>query len=208
MAIIEPTHLVYNLQIFTVPAVVLGTVLIVKLVELGLWPWKLQLALLVVALLYITAGPALQGVHLAVFGATIPMADLQSLIDVCKSDELTCVAIAPYHPIFCRDATDAYLGWDYVLAKQSWVSQAGQQVYRAMWPRAIADIQSKTPSFLVKPEIWQRIFKDGLIDQQELGRLQEVMQSRYQSVLVGNTPVLVRKDLLRSSGAARPPSAK
>jgi hypothetical protein len=198
MPIVETTHLVYNLQIFAAPGAVLGTVLILKLAAPGTWPWKLQFALLVLAMVYIAEGPAVKGYHMSGLSGSIPMADLQKLIDLCTSDDLTCVAFAEYHPIFCRDATDLYLRWDHGLATMDMISKPGQQVYRAMWPRAIADIQSKLPSFLVDVPMWDRAFKDGLIDQKEFRRLQEIIRSHYQLVLVGRTAVLVRKDLLRS----------
>jgi hypothetical protein len=208
MPIIEPNHMLYNLQIFAMPGAVLGTVLIVKLAEPGVWPWKLQLALVAVVLVHITEGPAVQSIYARRLRGAIPMADLQNLIALCTSEDLTCVAIAPCHPIFCRDATDLYLACDYQLAATHWVSKAGHQVYRAMWPRAIADIQSKPPSFMVTPDMWNQVLKDGLIDPTEFGRVQEVMQSRYQPVLVGRTTVLVRKDLLRSGREEGTPSAE
>jgi uncharacterized membrane protein HdeD (DUF308 family) len=196
--ILEPNHLAYNLQMFAMPAAVLGTVLMVKLAEPGGWPRRLQLGLLTVALAYISAGPALQGIATArAMAGAIPMADLQNLIALCKSADLTCVALTPYHPIYCRDASDAYLFCDYAFATSSWIPKAAQRPYRAMWPRAVAAIESQPPSFLVTPEIWTNAFHDGLLDQEQYRRLQQVVQARYQPVLLGRTSVLVRTDLLR-----------
>ncbi len=195
---LEPNHLAYNLQVFVMPGAVLGTALLAKLAEPGGWPRRLQLALVTVALAYITAGPAVEGVGTArTMGGAIPMADLERLIALCTSRDLTCVALTPYHPIYCRDAAEAYLVCDYAIATSTWIPKAAVQHYREMFPRAVAAIVSHPPSFLVTPEIWDRAMHDGLIDQDEFGRLRKVIQSYYQPARVGRTSVLVRTDLLR-----------
>ncbi|MEN6450557.1 MAG: hypothetical protein ABFC96_08710 [Thermoguttaceae bacterium] len=179
LPLIEPNHLMYNAQVFAMPGCVLATLLVARLVELDHWPWKLQSVLAALLVLCLVTGSAMRGTTLRVRGYSVPHVALQKLMDAGKSSGATCVGFAPWHPIFCRDATDLYMAWEQGPDVQGCVSPAGRRVYQEMWQRAMTEIFTKQPTMIVGAWVWESAFKDGLINREQYFNLQRLLQSRY-----------------------------
>ena len=189
----DPTHAIYNLQAFAMPAAVLGTVAIVKLAELDVWPLWQRLAMVGVVLVFVAERPTTLSIGLVQKGRSIRLADMQPLMDLCKSDDATCVGFAPWHPVFCRDATKLYLNWDLQTVLMPWISATGKQPYREMWRRAISDIEHGNPTLIVDNQIWAIAHENKVIDDDQYNRFLQVVKSRYESVTAGKVTAFVRK---------------
>ena len=191
--LIEPNHYPYNLEAFVMPAAVLGTVAIVKLAESKAWSAGRRLAIVGVVLVFVAEGPALKGIDLVQKGDSIRLSDMQCLINLCKSDGATCVGFAPWHPVFCRDATDLYLTCDLRLVLVPWVSAAGKQPYLEMWRRAIPDIESRKPTLIVDNQVWAVAHQSKAIDDDQYNRFLRIVKSRCESVTVGEVTAFARR---------------
>jgi hypothetical protein len=191
--IIEPNHSLYNLEAFAMPAAVLGTALIVKTAESDASPWAQRFALVGTALLLVAAKPAVKAIHSVEPGWTISRSDLQDLTDLCRSDDARCVGFAPWHPIFCRDATDVYLYWDIRYAALPWVSATAKRRYLEMLPRAISTIERGEPTLIVDHETWSMACQEQFISEAQYGRFLRAVKARYEPVRAGRVTAFVRK---------------
>jgi hypothetical protein len=191
--LLEPNHYPYNFQAFAMPAAVLGTIAIVKLAESGAQPWWRQVAIVGVVLVFGTERSISRSVFLIQGGVRMEMLDMQFLIDVCKSKDATCVGFAPWHPVFCRDATDVYLNWDLQPILVPWVSEEGKQKYREMWSRVVSQIENKRPVLILDQDIWDIAHENEVISDKQYNRLREIVRSQYDPVQVGYLTVFVRK---------------
>jgi hypothetical protein len=191
--IVSPNRAVYNLQAFAVPAVVLATVLLVRLAEWDSWPYWPRVATAGTALALVAAAPIARGVDLNVPGYTVTIADLRTMVGLGRSNGATCVGFAPRHPIFCRDATDLYMVWDIVTPAVPSISAAAKRPYLEMWSKSIAAIESRPPTLIVDPWVWHDVRRAGYITNRQYDRFQEFTAARYRFVPVGKFLVLVRK---------------
>jgi hypothetical protein len=132
-------------------------------------------------------------------GLTISHADLQRLIDLRPSEDATCVAIVPWHPVFCRDATDLYLGWDVMFVLAPWEPDAEKQKFIAMWQRAVAEIERKQPDIVLSNHgdvTWEFVCRKKIISPDQMDRLLRFLQSRYVETPIdmsGKLTMFVRK---------------
>ena len=189
----DPNHAIYNLQAFAMPAAVLGTVAIVKLAESDAWPSWQRLAMVGVVLVFVAERPTTLSIGLVQKGRSIHLADMQRLINLCGSDGATCVGFVPWHPVFCRDATDLYLNWDLQTVLMPWISATGKQPYLEMWRRAIPDIESRKPTLIVDNQIWAIAHQAKAIDDEQYHRFLRIVKSRCESVTAGEVTAFARK---------------
>ena len=131
----------------------------------------------------------------------ITLADLQHLIDLRQSSNATCVALVPWHPVFCRDATDLYLNWDFMHIMVPWVPAAEKQKYIAMWRRAVAEIQNKKPTLVMGNKnflSWDDACRHGIVSQDQHYRLLRFLQIHYREVPIdaSGKVMFVRKEPL------------
>ena len=193
---IKANNASYNLQAFAMDAAALGTVLIVKIADS--WSWGRRVAVVTAVLALVAARSALQGIDMPQAGRSIQKPDLQRLIDLCGSEGATCVGFAPWHPIFCRDATDVYLNWDLHIPLLPWTPVEGQQPYLKMWAQAVPDIENKEPCLIVNQRIWKMAHRHQLLGDEPYRRFQKIVKSHYEPVKVGNVTAFVRKTAPRS----------
>ena len=114
---IEPNHQTYNLQASAMPVAALATILVLRRSESDSWRKWPQPAAVGALLLLIASVPVMRAVDLRAPGYTISVADMRNLIELCRGEGTTCVGFAPWHPVFCRDATGLYTVWDCWLAE-------------------------------------------------------------------------------------------
>lgn len=191
--LLEPNHYAYNLQAFAMPAAVLASIAVIRLAESGAWPWWRQVAIVSVLLVFATERSIVRSVGLVQGGVRIQMLDMQFLIDACKAKDATCVGFAPWHPVFCRDATDVYLNWDLQPILVPWHSDTSKQVFRDLWSRAIAQIEKNRPVLIVDQYIWDIAHENEVLTDEQYKHLQKIVESQYEPVHVGYVRALMRK---------------
>ena len=142
-------------------------------------------------LLLIADWPIVRGIDLLVPGITISAADLRELMDCCRAEGDSCVGFAPWHPIFCRDATELYLHWDFLTADAP-EARATHQPYVEMWPTAVAAIENRPPRLIVDQEMWQNMHRERVITDEQYNRFLRVIKARYRPVRLGTVSAFVR----------------
>jgi hypothetical protein len=190
--LVQPHHLIYNLQPFAVPAAVLAGVAVGKL---SAWDekWAPATVVAALALLLVVTRPVVQGLTLHTRGVTIRQQDWEGLADLCRSDDARCIGFAPYHPVFCRDASELYLGWDLWFLEVDWLCEAGKQSYRATWRQSIDAVEQRRPTLIVRPDMWRDAHRLGAIGDEDYRRFLHAAQTHYEARDVGDVRVLVRK---------------
>ena len=132
---------------------------------------------------------------------------MQRLINLCGSNDATCVGFVPWHPVFCRDATDLYLNWDLQTVLTPWISATGKRPYLEMWRRVIADIERDKPTLIVDQQIWAAAHQIKAIDDEQYHRFLRVVESGYEPVTAGKVTAFVRKGTANlESSKDRPPT--
>jgi len=138
----------YNLQCATIPAAVAVACLALVLAESVPWPRARPVALaLIVTLTLATTMQRL--VDLRQPGWTILQVDLRELIALAHAapPDATCVGFAPYHPIFCQDATGLALGWDVSFLRHP--SPYFRERQQRIWTSAIEAIERGEPELVI-----------------------------------------------------------
>ena len=125
-------------------------------------------------------------------GYTISVADMRNLIELCRGEGTTCVGFAPWHPVFCRDATGLYTVWDCWLAEMP-VARARYGPFVDLWPAAIDAIENRPPRLIVHWGLWRSIHKSGVISDEQYGRFQRLVTGHYRPVRVGDATAFVRQ---------------
>lgn len=194
IVVLEPNHALYNLQAALMPSAVLGAIALWKLDEIqanaaamGSRPWFLRFAAFLGIAVVLVADRPLWGCFQPPPGHTIARDELQRLVDLTRSDGATCVTITPWHPVFCRDATDLYLVWDFLRVQSPWEPDAEKQKYAAMWRQAVAEIESKRPTLVLggrDGSIWSDACREGLISPDEKDRLMRCLHAHYRAVSI------------------------
>ena len=204
--ILTPTHNVYNLQAFAMPSAVAGAYFLPKVGEMlkrvtetRTRSWLLGFTLVCAVLASVLERPFSECLRES-SPNTIPRADLQRLIELCGSRDATCVALAPWHPVFCRDATDLYLGWDYMHLAVPWTSDVEREKLITMWRRAVAEIEEKPPTLVFSDKSnfpWSLACRQKIISQDRYDRLLQFLQTHYWELPIdasGKPTVFVRKE--------------
>ncbi len=188
---ITPNHMTYNLQAFAMPAAALGTLLIVKLTEPADSPLR-RLALIAVLLLPTAWEPIRCGVHLTAPGNTIRISDLRELVKLGRANDV-CVCLAPWHPIFCRDASDVYLDWDIRVFEVDWTSATVRRPYWKMWQQTVDVVETRQPPLILDRDIWRRLLDCKTITGRQYDRVAQVLKTDYDRGKAGGITVFVRK---------------
>ena len=171
-----------------IPGAVLGTVFVAKLLEWNVWAWQLRLATVALVFVFIEVQNPVPDWP----GPPLTKRGFQDLNRLCSADNATCVCFAPWHPIFCRDATDLYLGWDEGMAKNPAFSPRMRKKHQQLWPAAIAVIEKGTPN-VISGGMFDMAHGDGLIDDEQYERYQRAVQSLYEGTDVDGRPVYTLK---------------
>jgi hypothetical protein len=187
---LEPYQLDYILQASVMPAAVLGSL---ALNSLRHWdPRWLRKLLLAAALVLILWRPIVtEGIGMGVLGVPVESAAMEEMIRRTRGPDATCVGFAPYHPIFCRDATDIYNIWDMRFTQVDWVTEIGKQPYRDMWPRAIEDILAKKPVLILSGP-WVLSSGMQLVSEEQYQSFLQLIESEYESIELGEHRAWVR----------------
>jgi hypothetical protein len=206
--ITNPIHAAFQLdypfQVIMMPGAVLGTVFVTKLLTWNVRAWRLQLAM--VALVFICIAAQRPAPDLA--GMAVRKSQFRKLNRLCSADNVTCVAFAPWHPIFCRDAADLYLWMDWWTATHSFYSPLWRKNHQQLWPAAIAAIEQGKPSVMLDPAgcmpeqsevfaanvgMWSLAHEDGLLDDEQYNRYQRAVDTLYDRSYVDEISVYTLK---------------
>lgn len=168
-------HESYNLQAMAVPAAVLGAIGLTRVRTWGQgWPKSIVFAL---ALALICFRPAWWELHRGVANKGAPQPVLESLMDLSRESGGTCLGFTPFHPVFCRDATELYLAWQ---ARIIWHgSEAELNWIRPTVVRAMTELEANPPGIIVG-NIWQVSQQRGLVDQATFERLTRERDRDYE----------------------------
>ena len=128
-------------------------------------------------LVFVTERPTTLSIGLVQKGRSIRLADMQHLINLCKSNGEP-VRLRALAPRFLRDATDLYLNWDLQTVLMPWISATGKQPYLEMWRRAIPDIESRKPTLIVDNQVWAIAHQAKAIDDEQYNRFLRIVKSR------------------------------
>lgn len=190
---IEPNHQDYNLMTIAMPGSLLIAIGVGTLARI---PSRPVAVVAVVAAISAISWHSLvtEGLRFKTVGQWVRRDVLQAMIDVSREPDDTCVGFAPFHPVFCRDATELYLGWDYFFLVQKWITPEGKQVYRGMWPRAATAIPKTAPVLVVDARFLQRAGSHRLIPTDDFERLEAFLERRYEPVDFGRNRIWVRRD--------------
>jgi hypothetical protein len=203
----EPNHLPYNLQCFVVPACLSITLALYRLAGRFVGTRRFWMAaglpvLVLVGMHLCYVAPIQVGgmvINHRRWSWTIPQVDLERLIRLAKATGGPCVAPAPEHPVFCRDATEFYLRWDLGLLTEPWVPEAARAAYREIVRKAVQSIESGAPALVAREE-WIRsvALSKGIITEEEAARLKTAIGRFYVPETVGTLPVLIRRETRQS----------
>ncbi|MBI4859951.1 MAG: hypothetical protein HY815_06765, partial [Candidatus Riflebacteria bacterium] len=205
IGIVSPNHRPYNLQTFALPGCCLAAVAAGHLVGLS-GSRLVRAATLCFVLASIAYVPLQQIATRTEPGITIGGEELQALSTLARREGTTCVAFAPAHPVFCRDATRLYLTWDLFFANLKCFSAARRALSRADWSDAVARIGSQRPTLIVNAGMFECAWERGVIDDGQISRFRQLLGSDYvldraiggQGEIVGEThrgfTVHVRRD--------------
>jgi len=182
----------YNLQAFAIPGGVLIVMALRQMCLLERWRGASRL-LAVCLILFLIVRPVVhEGIQVRRSGKCVSWSTLQTLIQEAQGADTTCVGFAPFHPIFCRDATDLYLGWDLQFAQGTLMSDKGSQPYRRMWRNAVSEIVAAKPDVIVLPGVFEIAHGAGLLSTAQLSQLREFVGENYDSLIAGNVRYLAR----------------
>jgi len=178
MALLSPNRFAYNLQSFAAPGICLATVGVTHLLALSR---SRGLRLVILSFVLVSVGhSSLQHVLTGTCsGWAIDQDELQALADMASGQEQTCVAFAPAHPVFCRDATRLYLTWDLLFASLGRFSPARRELSMKEWREAVGLIESEKPGLIVNAEFFECALQHGIIGDGEIVRFRRLLETDY-----------------------------
>lgn len=107
----------------------------------------------------------------------------------------TCIGMAPYHPIYCRNVSPIQLLWDLRFAKTLKGTPPGERFQR-YWGEAMRAALTGEVDFIVRAvgsrDPWRQVQRLGAFSEQEFERF-KAMKTRYDEVRVGAARVWIRK---------------
>lgn len=197
--VVEPAHLGYNLQASAVPAAVVATLVVLRA--------AIPVYLTLPAALFILYQPlVVEGLDLSVRGSLIEQESFAA-VNGCVHPGDTCAGFAPYHPAFCRDATDLYLLWDLWLTEVPWMAEDGKAGLRVMWKDAVERMVKAPPVVIASEGVWRSAANDGLITGAQLDALRNFLLLSYRQVKLGERQFFVRADAVSRCDGLPPGAA-
>jgi len=189
IVVLEPNHLTYNLQAFIMPAAVISTYGISRLLESQSKPqWK-RVAAVGVILVIVSAGPICDMFGTPTQGIKIEQSEMQQLMDLVQRGDMTCIGFTPFHPVFCRDATELHNHWDIAMLKKKWGSE---KIFRKRWVQAVSAVERGEPDLVLCPDYWDAARRYNGIDQEQYIRLWQAISKQYHSLQIGDVVVYLR----------------
>ena len=191
VALLDPNKYTYNWQIFVIPGAVLGTVALTALLQSNK---SLPVKALVVSLALVTlCAPLTRALKVGAAGIKISQGELRRLIELTREDGTTCLGMAPYHPIFCRDAANLYLYWDLGFLSMEWVPEEAKPPYRALLAEALSSIERGEPDIISSIELWELGHESGAVSDVEFRRILQATAARYDVVSLGEKRIWMRR---------------
>lgn len=123
----------------------------------------------------------------------VPLKDMQTIMDLAKPGNRTCIAFAPDHPVFCHDVSELSNGWDLTFAERLKNPQQLER-FRRLWYEGIRNTLDRRPDIILRrspQNIWERAVKAGLIMPGELNAL-DALRSTYEVRYIGDRELWVR----------------
>jgi hypothetical protein len=192
LSIISKHPSLYNLQALTIPVAVGFSRLVVVL---WLRTKGLGYRLIVVAALlgYPTAQVGMSLTSLISNGIQISQNNLQRMMDLARPGGRSCLAFAPYHPVFCHDVSELALQFDLHFAR---VMTDPQQIerFRRIWREGMQKTLEHPPDIIVRghpARMWQGAVKHGLVSPEDLAALDR-LKPGYTVQRIGRARVWVR----------------
>jgi len=188
----------YNLQVLVLPMALGFVCFILHLclhIRIPVYQWLLVTALIGYPVIHMED----LLVKLKNRAESMPQGDLQALMDLAKSGVQTCTAFSPGHPIFCHDVSGLSNGWDLFFA-ESIRKPAQRDRFRRLWRDGIQQTIAQQPDLILRrsPDSnWERAIKAGLIDPEELHRLDALLHTAYIARQLGPREIWIRKIALK-----------
>ncbi len=188
---IEANHYDYNVQVMVIPVAVAVSLALGAM--LAIPNRVVALVLLIGSLgIFLYQPVVTQGLRMRLTGIGVKVAELDEMIRVTREPGATCIGFAPYHPVFCRNASQLYLTWDFMFLKMSWMTPAGRKRYREMWPEAVRVAQATKPTLIVDSGLWQGARKREAITAKQYAQLRRLLVTDYTPIKMGFVTTWVR----------------
>jgi hypothetical protein len=179
----------YNRQVLIVPLAI-GFVSLFLYLCLHLHNQKYQL-LGCVALLSISICDA--GVSKSRI-TSIPLDEMQKIIDLAKPGARMCIAFSPANPIFCQDISGLSNDWDLFFPQRIHDSRQLER-FRRLWHEGLQRTLDRKPDIIlrrVQINIWEQAVVAGLISPDELKALDR-LQSAYNVRQIGKNEFWIKR---------------
>ena len=178
IGVLAPNHRPYNLQAFALPGACLAAVGTAHLLA-PIRSRSVRVAALVFVLAAVGHAPLQQVATAALPGMTIGRTELAELSDLARAGRTSCVAFAPAHPVFCKDASRLYLTWDLFFASLGCFSQERRELSRRDWNDAVARIESEKPDLIVNPGLFECAWERGVLGDAQIARFRKLVATEY-----------------------------
>lgn len=192
--VLDPNHLPYNLQVAMIPVSFLIGYFLYKefLAKLSL---KSIVGIFLIAFLFLNYSIVNRVFRFP--AERIGFLEMDTLMKLPREGD-TCVAFAPRHPVFCKDASQLYLVWDILFPVSPMLTKNGKMIYLKLWRNAVKEIILKNPNIVVEPRLFSTAYSLGLINRKEVSALFDVFNKHYKAFRVDKrTIVLIKKNSFR-----------
>jgi hypothetical protein len=192
LALIARHWCLYNLQLLTIPIAVGFAGLVVSL-WLRVRGLSSQLLLCGALIGYPALHVASPLVMLRQEPGTIPLREMQRIMDLARPGNRTCIAFSPAHPVFCRDISGLSNGWDMIFARRVRNPRQAER-FRKLWHDGIQRTLNEQPDIILRrspQNCWEQAVEAGLVTSDELHAL-DALRSAYDVKNTGSCEVWIR----------------
>jgi hypothetical protein len=153
-----------------------------------------QLLLCAALLGYPTLHQAITLAYQETQSGSIPLGELQEFMGLAQPGDRTCIAFAPFHPVFCRDVSGLSNGWDLFFPERTTDPRQSERFHK-LWSDGIQKTIAQQPDIILRKspsDQWERAVKAGLISSEELDAL-DTLRAGYGIKRIGLSEVWIRQ---------------
>jgi hypothetical protein len=125
---------------------------------------------------------------------SIPLDEMQKIIDLAKPGGRTCIAFSPANPIFCQDISGLSNDWDLFFPQRIHDSRQLERFHR-LWHEGLQRTLYQKPDIILRRaeiNVWEQAAAAGLISPDELKAL-ERLRSVYAVSLIGKNEFWIKR---------------
>ena len=126
----------------------------------------------------------------------MPHGELQAVMNLARPGRKSCIAFSSVHPVFCHSVSNLSNGWDLTFAQE--INDPKQLArFQQIWSEGISLAIKTRPDIILRRTTknrWEGALAIGLISQQELDGLDNLLQS-YEMRMIGDHEFWLRKSV-------------